>query len=584
MLEKREFDKNDFMWRLSVAVTVTSGIFTFIIFILLAVNYLQIRKVDPINNELVKQMRIEYSELSEKDEVYAKRIQDLDLLTRKAFFVSQKHLRIGGMLLLVGSIIFLVAFKNMVRWKNELPELAEVPTAEKEFLSYAQSRHLITWGGVVLLAGGLFAALMTENLLGAEALEAEGLGAPELDGAAEEAEAVVAKEYPDWEAMEVNWPSFRGPGSSGQAHFTNAPLDWDVETGTGVKWKLEVPLPGGNSPVIWGDKLFLSGADEASRAVYCFDTETGEMLWTQTLEPFEGTPADSPGVNNETGQAAPTMVVHGDQVFAMFANADVVSYDLDGNLIWGKNFGLPDNHYGHSSSLLAYGGLLYIQLDQMSSAKLIALDVESGEMAWEKGREHISWASPILAQTEFGPQLILVSELNVDAYDPASGDLIWSQECLGGEVAPSPAYSDGVVFAANEYAQATAIQLSGSAGAVQSEILWQYDQYLPEVASLVSDGERLYFATSIGDLVCLDAKTGEELWVEEVDEGFYSSPVLVGDRIYILDREGTMFIYRAAAEYELLGSPSLGETTFATPAFMDGRIYIRTETQLYCIE
>lgn len=408
--------------------------------------------------------------------------------------------------------------------------------------------------------------------------------APDSDAAGDGPEIADAKEYPTWDAMQLNWPSFRGPGSSGRAHFTNAPVDWDVEAGTGIRWKVELPLPGGNSPVVWGNKVFVSGADEESREVYCFDTETGEMLWKRTLEPFEGTPAESPSVNEETGQAAPTMVVHGDQVFAMFANADVVSYDVEGTFLWGRNFGIPNNHYGHSSSLLAYGGLLYIQLDQMSGAKLLALDAATGESVWEKERELISWASPILAQTPFGPEVILVSEENVDAYDPVTGDLIWSQACLGGEVAPSPAYSDGLVFAANEYAMASAIQLSGSAGAVQSKILWQYDNYLPEVSSPVGDGERFYFATSVGDLVCLDAKTGEELWVEEVDEGFYSSPVLVGDRLYILDREGTMYIVRAASEYELLGSPSMGESTFATPAFMDGRIYVRTENKLYCIE
>ena len=398
-------------------------------------------------------------------------------------------------------------------------------------------------------------------------------------------EVAVATKYPTWEAMQLNWPSFRGPGSLGQAHFTKAPVDWDVEAGTGIRWKVDLPLPGGNSPVVWGDKVFVSGADEESREVYCLDTETGEMLWKRTLEPFEGTPSESPSVNEETGQAAPTMVAHGDQVFAMFANGDVVSYDVDGNFVWGRNFGIPNNHYGHSSSLLAFGRLLYIQLDQMSGAKLIALDAATGESVWVKKRELISWASPILAQTPFGAQVILVSEENVDAYDPETGELIWSQACLGGEVAPSPAYSDGLVFAANEYAMATAIQLTGSADGVQSEILWQYDNYLPEVSSPVGDGERFYFATSVGDLVCLDAKTGEELWVEEVDEGFYSSPVLVGDRLYILDREGTMYIVRAASEYELLGSPSMGEPTFATPAFMDGRIYVRTEeNRLYCIE
>ena len=126
--------------------------------------------------------------------------------------------------------------------------------------------------------------------------------------------------------------------------------------------------------------------------------------------------------------------------------------------------------------------------------------------------------------------------------------------------------------------------MSGTADAVETELIWQYEDLLPEVASPIGDGERFYYGTSIGDLVCLDAETGEELWVEECDDGFYSSPVLVGDRIYILDREGLMYIYRAGAAYELIATIPIGEEISATPAFMDGRIYLRTHEHLYCIE
>ncbi|MCH7910877.1 MAG: PQQ-binding-like beta-propeller repeat protein, partial [Candidatus Hydrogenedentes bacterium] len=209
----------------------------------------------------------------------------------------------------------------------------------------------------------------------------------------------------------------------------------------------------------------------------------------------------------------------------------------------------------------------------------------TGETAWVKKRDWISWASPILAHTPYGVQVILCSEEDVDAYDAASGKLLWSQDCLGGEVAPSPAYSNGIVFAANEYAMASAIQLTGTADAIQTEILWEYDNLLPEISSPVGDGERFYFATSYGELVCLDAVSSEEKWLEEVsDAGFYSSPVLVGDRLYILDKEGTMYIVRAGAEYEEIATRAIGEETFATPAFMDGRIYVRTTAHLYCIE
>ncbi|MFP6581629.1 MAG: PQQ-binding-like beta-propeller repeat protein [Candidatus Hydrogenedentota bacterium] len=579
MLEKREFEKNDFMWRVSAMLTLVAGSFSLLVFVMLVINYLQIRAADPVDNVMLTQMRIEYANLPDQDAVLAKRIQDLDLLTRKAFFTTQNHLRIGAIMLLVGITVFMVAFKNMARWRPERPQLAETPTAEYEFLAMAESRNLITWGAVILLGGGLMASYFTESALVPKA----DVGIAAAPGSEPEAE-VVAKVFPDWDAVEKQWPTFRGAGALGQSKFDTVPTEWNVESGQNIKWKVELPRIGTNSPVIWDNRLFMTGADEEVREVYCYDTETGELLWTKTVEGLEGTPDESPQINEETGFAAPTMAVHGDQVFALFANADIVSYDFEGNQIWGYNLGLPDNHYGHSSSLLTYGNLLFVQYDQAENSELIALNAATGDDAWAMPRDEISWASPILAHTEFGPQIILASEENVDAYDPTSGKLLWREEVLGGEVAPSPAYSNGIVFAANECAMAAGIQIGGSSDAVESEVIWEYDMMLPEVSSPIGDGERFYFATSIGEIVCLDAKTGEELWMSEYDDGFYSSPVLVGDKIYISDMPGNMYIVRAGSEYELLNTIPMGDTIFATPAFLDGRIYIRTATALYCIE
>lgn len=472
--------------------------------------------------------------------------------------------------------------------KPDVPKLAETPMAKTGLSSYSQSRQYLMWVCVAILGGGLVASFLTESHVMADVAalvrdSAEDDAADEDEGATEGARAVT-KEFPGWDTMRLNWPNFRGPGGYGVAHFTNAPTKWDFETGTAIRWKTDVPL-GTNSPVIWGDRLFISGADEVARTVYCHDTETGELVWKRTLETFSGTPDGPPSATEETGFAAPTLAVHGDQVFAIFANADIASYDFEGNFIWGMNLGIPDNHYGHSSSLLAYGRLVYVQMDTSDEARLLALDAATGEVVWIAERERISWASPILAQTPAGAQIILCSEEDVDAYDPETGELLWSQTVLGGEVAPSAAYSDGIVFAANEYAMGAAIRVSGTKGAVESEILWEWDDMLPEVASPVGDGERFYFATSMGELVSLDAKTGEEVWVEELSMGgFYSSPVLVGDRIYVSDMDGTMYIVRASAKFELIASHANGEETVATPAFMDGRIYLRTAEHLYCIE
>lgn len=587
MLRKTEFEKSDFLWRVSVSVTIVSGLFVVLVFVLLVVNYLQVRSADPINNLLITELRDQYASAPERDEALAERIRDLDLLTRKAFFTSQYHLRVGGLLLLAGVIVFLISFKNMARWKPDVPELTDTPPADLEWLSYATSRQLITWVGVAVLAGGLLASYMTESVLVSDAAslpnDASGKSAT-AEAPPDVATDSVAQSPPNWDEVVLHWPSLRGPGGCGVAHYTTAPLEWDVQAGAGIRWKATVPRAGANSPVVWGGRLYVTGADAENRDVYCYDTESGDLLWQQTLERLPGTPDEAPDVTEDTGYAAPTMAAHGDQVFALFANGDIVSYDSGGTMVWGRGLGMPVNHYGHSSSLLAYEDLLYVQYDDNENPRLMALDVQTGEEVWVAQREKISWASPILAHTPFGPQVILCSEVDVDAYDPIAGTLIWSQECLGGEVAPSAAYASDIVFAANEYAVGSAVRLSGTADAVQSEILWQWDELLPEVSSPVGDGENFYFGTAFGDFVCLDAETGEEVWVQETDEGFYSSPVLVGDRIYILGMEGTMFIFKAGPEYELIATCETGEPTFATPAYLDGRIYLRTFENLYCIE
>lgn len=442
-------------------------------------------------------------------------------------------------------------------------------------------RNAMTWAIVILLCGGLLACSPRDS----DETSSGGNGAEALpDTEANIQQDALARKFPTWDEVELNWPSFRGPGAYGKAHFDNAPTEWEAKTGKGILWKTPLERPGTNSPVVWNDRIFLSSADENVREIYCYDTETGKLVWKRALEKFPGSPTEDPAPTSETGYDASTMVVHGEQVFAIFANGDLASYDFEGNMVWGKAMGLPDNHYGHSSSLIAYQNLVYVQFDQAEDSKLFALDVATGNEVWAAERDVISWASPIIAHTPVGPQLILCTDPTVDAYDPLTGKLLWSQECLMGEVAPSATYSNGVVFAAMEYALASAIKIGGSPKNVQSEIVWEWDEILPEVSSPVGDGERFYIATSFGDLVCLDAKTGKELWVEEVSYGFYSSPVLVGDRIYVLDMEGAMYIVRASSEYELIATSELGEQTLATPAFLDGRIYIRTAENLYAIQ
>jgi outer membrane protein assembly factor BamB len=222
---------------------------------------------------------------------------------------------------------------------------------------------------------------------------------------------------------------------------------------------------------------------------------------------------------------------------------------------------------------------LFIQYDTNEGGKIITLNVFNGDIIWQKNRDsRISWASPILAPVDGELQLVLSGVPIVAGYNLENGNEIWSVDCMMGEVGPSPAYSDGNIFAANEYARLVAINSDND-----YQIDWEKSEYLPEVASPVVSDNLLFLATSYGVVVCYDATTGEKYWEMECDNGFYSSPVVADGKVYVIDMSGTTHIMEVSKELKLVGEPELGEKAFATPAFDQNRIYIRGSEYLYCI-
>ncbi len=573
--KQKTFAGNPDAWTLAATVAVVSGLFVLIVSVLLIANYLQMQSVAPLDNPGLIALRKQLNTSPDADPKLVEDIRAMDLLARKAFFTNQAQLAMGAKLLLAGVVVFVISFKLAARWRPVLPRIEYVATNYWEMAAQAKS-YLIT-GGMVLAVFALGAAWLTP--VGIPATEAP----PAAPAPGEAPTAPVADAEPTWDDLQLQWPAFRGPGNYGVAHFTTAPTQWDVAAGQNIRWKTEVPLPGNNSPVVWGNRVFLCGATQDAREVYAFDTETGALLWKKALEKFPGTPDKSAKIEDETGYAPPTMAALGKRVFAMFPNGDLACFDADGNPQWGKNLGVPDNHYGHASSLIALGSLVYVQFDDRATPRLTAFDAATGKEAWVAKRTKISWGSPSCIPTPAGLQLVLVSEKDVDAYEPKTGAALWKVTCLDGEVAPSPAYADGIVFVANEYAKASAIQVSKDGTAVKTEVKWIYEDILPDVSSPVASAAHFYIATSRGEVVCLDRQTGKSLWTHEYDEGFSASMVLVGDRIYLPDKKGIVHIFKDAAQFESIGDVDMGAPVYATPAFLDNRIYLRTDKMLVSI-
>ncbi|MDP3180447.1 MAG: PQQ-binding-like beta-propeller repeat protein, partial [Bacteroidota bacterium] len=350
--------------------------------------------------------------------------------------------------------------------------------------------------------------------------------------------------------------------------------------GKNVVWKVKVPKSGYSSPIIWGNQLFVTGADAQARMVYCYDKNTGKLMWEAAADNIQGSPASAPKVTADTGLAAPTMATDGRAVFAIFGTGDVVALDMSGKRLWARNLGVPDNHYGHSSSLIIYKDKLLIQYDTNRSGKLLALDTQTGTTAWETARaSKVSWSSPILVNTGSRTEVILTTNPNVNGYDPQTGKELWNIACLSGEVGPSAGYADGMAFAANEYAKLVGIKIGGGT----PEIVWEADEFLPEVSSPLAVNGLLYIATTYGVFACLDAKTGEKHWEQEYGDAFYSSPIYADGKVYITDMSGKTHIVKATKEYQKIGTPELGEKAVCSPVFADGKVYLRGMNNLYCL-
>jgi outer membrane protein assembly factor BamB len=378
--------------------------------------------------------------------------------------------------------------------------------------------------------------------------------------------------------IKSNHNSFRGPFGQGVSYMKNIPTQWDGAAGTNIAWKSSIPKHGYNSAVIWRDKIFISGSDAQSREVYCFDRATGKLLWTGKADNIQGSPANPPKVTADTGLSAPTLATDGTNIYAIFATGDVIAFDMNGNRVWARNLGVPDNHYGHSSSLIVWDGKLFVQYDTNRGGKVMALKTDTGETAWEKTRSSkISWASPVLANVGGKYQLILTSDPIVAGYDIKTGEELWQVKCMMGEVGPSVGFADGIVVAANEYAKMVAIDVNTKA------ILWEADEYLPEASSPLAYNGLVVVATSYGVLACYDLKTGEKYWEHDVGKTLYSSPVYADGKIFMMDNDGVMRIYEFGKEMKLISENKLGEHAGTTPAFANGKLYIRGDKNLYCI-
>ena len=586
-------------------IMLIAGVFSFVICILLIANFIQIKKADPINMTVINSL-VDRLNQTPNDNQLREEIRTLDLLARKAYFTNQWQIRMGGYLLLVCIAIMIIAYQFITYGKKIKPV---IPTADAENASLSQkkARLWIAVSGASLLILALFFAFLshhelTKKFTATSALVVNQSEVPDTTSTAakpivtdtktvsdtSKQTAAVSKgsdqngnvSKPENAVVESkdNYPTFRGQGGYGVVSKKNVPVSWDVKSGQNILWKTAVPLPGYNSPIVWGGKIFLTGANAAKREIYCIDGASGKILWTTAVEKIQNS-SGTPTVSEGTGYAAPTAATDGKGIYAIFANGYIIALDINGKKIWAQNLGVPQNHYGHSSSLMVYKDMVIVQFDQKGLSRLMALSAQTGKTVWSTKRNvKVSWASPIIAFTGKRTEIILAAEPFVASYNPANGEELWKIDCITGEVGPSPAYANGMVFSVNDYSKLAAIKLGD-----EPKVIWESTDFLSDVPSPVATDKYLFLSTSYGTVVCYDTQTGTKYWDKDLGNSVYSSPIIAEGKLFVLDRTGIMHIIKVDKTYASLGEPKLGEKSDCTPAFVNGRIYIRGEKNLYCI-
>jgi len=581
-------------------ISLVSAIFAVLLCVLIIVNFVQTNRIDPLNTTALNALT-ERLKSNPADEKLRDEIRELDLLARKAFFTNQWQVRAGGYMLLISVLVMFICLKSIEAMQTQLPAM---PTSDKsDFWNNEKLKSKwVTYTGIGVVAMSFLLAFLTHQQLGKNLSTAStekiatkdsvqnsaipnkqsdekqvATNQPTKDSTSNN-KKVVAREFPTQEEIKNNFPSFRGPNGIGLSNHKNIPVNWDGKSGKNIKWKFEIPLAGNNSPIIWNDRVFISGAKDQKKQIYCIDINSGKLLWTCDIASDNS--GQAPQVSAETGQAAPTLTTDGIRVYGIFSTGDLIAVDWDGKKVWSKNLGLPQNHYGHSSSLIMFNNLVIVQFDQRSGAFVAAFDGKSGKEIWKTPRPDvkISWSSPILIHSKSGAEVVLGSEPFVISYNAANGKELWRMDCLSGEVGPSLAYSNGLVFSVNEYAKLAAIEIGAS-----PKIKWEDTEFLSDVPSPVANDEYLFLSTSYGTVVCFDAKTGTKFWTKELGNNVYASPMIVEGKVYLLDKKGVMHILKIDKTYTVVGTPQIGESAVSTPAFADGKIILRGEKNLFCV-
>jgi outer membrane protein assembly factor BamB len=426
-------------------------------------------------------------------------------------------------------------------------------------------------------------------------------------------------------AAAQQWPSFRGPQASGVATGP-APVatTFNVPAGDAVLWKTPIPGISVSSPIVWGDRLFVSTAVSSDpnagfrHGLYgdvepakdtgphvwrliALDRKTGKVLWDKVAH--QGVPKTKR--HPKSSQASPTPVTDGTHVVVSFGSEGLYAYSMKGDLLWKQDLGVlnagwfydPDYEWGVASSPIIWKNLVIVQCDIQQGSFIAAFDVKTGKPAWRTSRDEIpSWATPTVVEIGGHTELVTQGTNAIRGYDPKTGAELWRLSGNSEVTVPTPIAGPGTVIVTNGYRGVQPIfaikpgargDLTLKGEATSSEaIAWSSKRGGPYMPTPIVYGDLLYIVLNNGTFAAYDAKTGERLYQERLGGkggAFSASPVAADGKIYLTAEDGEVFVVKAGRTYELLATNPVGEVLMATPAIADGVLYLRSMKHVIAI-
>ncbi len=421
----------------------------------------------------------------------------------------------------------------------------------------------------------------------------------------------------------INWPSFRGPSAAGIAEGYPTPLSWDIETSKNIKWKIPLPGLAHSSPVIWGNRIFVTTAVSEEKdpelkvglygdikpvedtsvqewKVLCLDKNTGKVLWEKTSH--KGVPKVKRHPKGTHANSSPA--TDGKRVLAFFGSEGLYCYDMDGKLLWSKDFGLIDSaffmapaaQWGFASSPVIHEGIVIVQADGLDTQFIAALDAGTGEEIWRTPRkDYPTWSTPTVHAGNERIQVIANGFKEIAGYDFKTGKELWHMSDGGDIPVPTPVVAHDLIYINGAHGKLSPIyairpgakgDISLAAGETSNgSVVWSVRRGGAYMQTPLIYGDYLYNLQTNGALSCFQAKTGEPVYKEQLGKmtGFSASGVAADGKLYFASEEGDVFVVKAGPEFEILATNPMKDICMATPAISEGVLYFRTHHHLVAI-